>query len=470
MPDSTRRIAVIGGGPGGYVAALRAAQLGACVTLVERDKLGGTCLHRGCIPTKALLHTASLYAACREGQACGVHAEVRLDFAAAQAHKEGLVHRLAGGIKGLLAAARVEVVPGHARFAGSKTLHITTPAGVETRVFDAVIIASGSEPAMPPIPGLDAPQCVDSTGALGFDQVPARLVIIGGGVIGVEIACLYAALGSKVQVVEMLPAILPAMDAGLSRVLAGELRNQGITLLTSSCVTAIHDTGSLARLDVQTPEGMQTLTADKVLVAVGRKARISDLELQAAGIGHDRLGIAVNERLETSVPGVYAIGDCTGGAMLAHVASAQGEVAAENAMGQQVVFSAATNPSCVYTTPEFAGVGLTEEAANDQGIDCKVGVFPLAANGKALIMNGGVGVIKVLAGAEHGEILGVHMVGPRATDLIAEAALAIGLEATLDEVAATIHAHPTLAEAFREAVLAVTGRAVHLPGVPASTL
>jgi dihydrolipoamide dehydrogenase len=459
-------IGVIGGGPGGYVAALRAAQLGAEVTLIEREKLGGVCLNNGCIPTKALLHAASVYVDAKNGAHCGVLAEPKLDFAKTQSYKAGVVKRLVSGVGSLLNAAKITVLFGTASFKNAHTLEVKTPASSQNNAlelsFDKIIIAAGSIPALPPIPGIKSPQCIDSTGALALEAIPASLVIIGGGVIGMEIATLYNALGSKVQVVEMLDDILPMLDRDITRAVRADLSAKGVEIFTGTRVLEIKDQGKEAVV-VAENNGKKEFRAEKVLVAIGRKSNTASLNLEAAGIGHDRGRISVNDKMETSVPGVYAIGDCNGRIMLAHVASDQGETAAENALGGSVIFKADTNPSCVYTSPECAGVGLTEAQAKEKGLDYVVGKFPLLANGKALIMNGGKGVIKIIAGAKYKEILGVHIFGPRATDLIAEAALGIRLEATMDEIISTIHAHPTVAEAFREAALAVEKRAIHIP-------
>lgn len=470
MAEQKRTLAVIGGGPGGYVAAIRAAQLGADVTLIEKNALGGTCLNVGCIPTKALLHTAEVYTQGKNGAHCGVMTEVHLDFAKAQNHKAALVKQLVNGVGGLLAAAKVRVLAGTATFTGKNTLTIAMKDGIKTLSFDKIIVATGSVPVMPPIPGIESKQCVDSTGALQFAQVPASLVIIGGGVIGIEMATLYSALGSQVTVIEMMDQILPMMDGELTTILRTELAQKGVTVVTGAKVVRIQDTGALAAVSVVMPGGAEkAIPGEKVLVCVGRKADTQALGLDTAGIAHDRGRITVNENMETTVPGVYAIGDCLGQIMLAHVASVQGEVAAENAMGHAASFAGHTNPSCVYTNPEFAGVGLTEEQAKATGIAYTVGKFPLMANGKALIMDGGNGMVKVLLGKHYKELLGVHIIGPRATDIIAEAALALGLEATAEEVIATIHAHPTVAEAMREAVLAAESRAIHIPNKKAAS-
>ncbi|GAB7491359.1 dihydrolipoyl dehydrogenase [Bilophila wadsworthia] len=456
-------VAVIGGGPGGYVAAIRAAQLGADVTLIEKEQLGGTCLNVGCIPTKALLHGAELYNEAKNASEWGVYTDIRLDFTAMQRRKAAVVRKLIGGVQGLLRANGVKVIIGTAQFLDSKKLIVNVKDGEQILTFDRIIIASGSVPAVPPIPGIDCPQCIDSTGALGLDTIPASLIIIGGGVIGVEMATLYSMLGSHVHIVEMANEILPMMDGELVGMLRADFARKGLRIHTRAKVIRIENRGAQAAVYIEADNGEQILIGENVLFCVGRKANTEALGLDACGIDTERGQILVNMHMETSRSGVYAVGDCTGQILLAHVASMQGEVAAENALGHSAEFKAVTNPSCVYSCPELACTGLTEEAAQRVGKAYDVGVFPLAANGRALIMNGGNGVIKVLVGKTHREILGVHIYGPRATDLISEACLAVGMEATSDEVLATIHGHPTLGEALREAVLAAEGRAVHLP-------
>jgi dihydrolipoamide dehydrogenase len=458
------KIIVIGGGPGGYVAAIRAAQLGGEVTLVEQARPGGTCLNVGCIPTKALLHTAEVYRTAKDGADCGVISEVRLDFAKAQRHKDMIAKKLVGGVKGLLAANKVTVVSGTASFQDASHIQVVNEKGVpQVLIADKIIIATGSVPMMPPIPGVESPQCIDSTDALNLAAIPESLLIIGGGVIGVELATVYSTLGCKVTIVEMLPAILPMIDAEVTKLLAATLQRQGVAIHTSARVQSISNSGKEAKVQVKLADGREVeFAAEKVLVSVGRKVNTVGLNLNAAGLKDEKGKIIVDNKMRTNVSGIYAIGDCTGGSMLAHVASAQGEVAAENAMGHDHVFDLKTCPSCVYTNPEIATVGLTEKQADEQGIECTVGRFPLAANGKSLIM-GGQGLIKLVADKQYGEILGAQIIGPRATDLIAECALAIGMEATLDEFVATIHAHPTVSEAVREAALAARGRAIHIP-------
>lgn len=461
----SRRVLIIGGGPGGYVAAIRAAQLGAEVTLVEQEAVGGTCLNVGCIPTKALLHTAELYEEAKNGAECGVIAEVRVDFQKAQEKKRRITEQLVSGVKGLLTLNRVKVIEGRASLLDQKTVRVEkNRGGREDLSFDRLILATGSIPVKPPIPGMDAKQCIDSTGALTLEEIPKTLVIMGGGVIGVELATLYAALGAKVHIVEMMDTLLPMMDGELTKLVCDKLKQKGIAILTGTKVTAVADQGTEAVVEIQTAEGKtQTLTCDKLLVSVGRRTNTEGLGLEKAGIANDRGRITVNDQMETNVHGIYAIGDCNGRIMLAHAASAQGECAAEHAMGHPARFDPRTNPSCVYTNPEFAGVGLTEEKAKEDGMDYIVGRFPLTSNGKALIMNGGEGLVKMILGKEYHEILGVHILGPRATDLISEAALAIGMEATAEDIIATIHAHPTLGEAMGESAMAALSRAIHIP-------
>jgi len=464
LDNKKTKIVVIGGGPGGYVAAIRAVQLGAEVTLVEKERIGGTCLNIGCIPTKSLLHTAEIYEEAMNGADYGVITTVKLDFAKAQIRKTAVTNQLVSGVEGLLAVNKVKVISGIASFIDKDAIQVkTTNGGIETMKADRFIIATGSVPVMPPLPGIDAKQCIDSTGALALQEVPKTMVIVGGGVIGVEIATLYSTLGCKVTIIEMQKEILPMMDGELTRIIRLKLAQKGVEIYTEAKVMSIKDDGALALIAVETSDGKSKIfPCEKALISVGRRTNTEALALDKAGIANDRGRITVNDKMETNVAGIYAIGDCIGKIMLAHIASVHGEVAAENALGHDSVFDGKTNPSCVYTNPEFASVGLTEEKAKELGIDYIVGKFPLSGNGRSLIM-GGDGMVKFIAGKEYKEILGAHILGPRATDLIAECALAMQMEATIDEIITTIHAHPTVAEAVREAALAVDKRAIHMP-------
>lgn len=462
-----KSVIVIGGGPGGYVAAIRAAQLGAEVTVVEKQYLGGTCLNVGCIPTKCLLHSAELVEQIKtQGKEIGVEVEgVKVNFPQVIAHKNAISKQLTSGVAGLLKLNKVKKVDGTAKFTGEKQLEVTKADGSkETMTADAIIVATGSVNAQPPIPGLkENPNCIDSTGALSLEKLPQTMVVIGGGVIGLELACAYAAFGTKITVVEAMDHMLPMLDGDLTKIGVAHMKKMGMDFHLECPVQSVESSPVGAKVVCKDKSGKTvTFEAEKVLVAIGRKANTAGLDLAAGKIDNDKGRILVNDKMETNVPGVYAIGDCVfGHAQLAHTASAMGEVASENICGLEAHYCEKTNPTCVYMEPEAASVGLTEEQCKAQGIAYKVGKFPMSANGKALILNGGEGLVKIVAGAEYGEILGMHIIGPRATDLIAEGALAIEGEMTLDEIIDTIHSHPTVTETMREAALNAEKRAIH---------
>ncbi len=462
-----KSVIVIGGGPGGYVAAIRAAQLGAEVTVVEKQYLGGTCLNVGCIPTKCLLHSAELVEQIKtQGKDIGVEVEgVKVNFPQVIAHKNAISKQLTSGVAGLLKMNKVKKVDGTAKFTGEKRLEVTKADGSkETMTADAIIVATGSVNAQPPIPGLkENPNCIDSTGALSLEKLPQTMVVIGGGVIGLELACAYAAFGTKITVVEAMDHMLPMLDGDLTKIGVAHMKKMGMDFHLECPVQSVESSPVGAKVVCKDKSGKTvSFEAEKVLVAIGRKANTAGLDLAAGKIDNDKGRILVNDKMETNVPGVYAIGDCVfGHAQLAHTASAMGEVASENICGLEAHYCEKTNPTCVYMEPEAASVGLTEEQCKAQGIAYKVGKFPMSANGKALILNGGEGLVKIIAGAEYGEILGMHIIGPRATDLIAEGALAIEGEMTLDEIIDTIHSHPTVTETMREAALNAEKRAIH---------
>ena len=462
-----KSVIVIGGGPGGYVAAIRAAQLGADVTVIEKQYLGGTCLNVGCIPTKCLLHSAELVEQIKtQGKDIGVEVEgVKVNFPQVIAHKNAISKQLTSGVAGLLKLNKVKKVDGTAKFTGEKQLEVVKPDGSkESMTADAIIVATGSVNAQPPIPGLkENPNCIDSTGALSLEKLPKTMVVIGGGVIGLELACAYAAFGTKITVVEAMDHMLPMLDGDLTKIGVAHMKKMGMEFHLECPVQTVENSPVGAKVICKNKAGETvSFEAEKVLVAIGRKANTAMLDLDAGKLDNDRGRIKVNDKMETNVPGVYAIGDCVfGHAQLAHTASAMGEVAAENICGHEAHYCEKTNPTCVYMEPEAASVGLTEEQCKAQGIAYKVGKFPMSANGKALILNGGEGLVKIIAGAEYGEILGMHIIGPRATDLIAEGALAIEGEMTLDEIIDTIHSHPTVTETMREAALNAEKRAIH---------
>jgi len=458
-------IAILGGGPGGYVAALRAAQLGARVVLIEENKLGGVCLNIGCIPTKALLRSAEVYRTFLHAQDFGLTVEgsVTPVWPAIQARKEAVVTRLVQGVELLLRRAKVQVVKGRGRFIAPRTLEIATPDGSERVEAGNVIIATGSRSLQLPLPGMDLPGVIDSTGALVLEELPQHLLIVGGGVIGVEFADIFGAFGVQITIVEMLDRLIPTMDADLGRTLGRQMKKRKVKLHLSSQVTAIEKAPAGLKALVKTPKGDIQIEADKVLVSVGRRANTEDLGLDAAGVRVEKTGIPVDAQMRTNVPGVYAIGDVTGQVLLAHVASLGGEIAVENALGHPASLDLKTVPYIVYTDPEVASVGLTEAQAAERGYDVRVGTFPLSANGKALGYGESSGFVKVVSETNLDEVLGVHIIGPHASDVIHEAALALAMEATLDEIIATVHGHPTLAEAVREACMEVRGQAIHLP-------
>lgn len=464
------RIAIIGGGPGGYVAAIRAAQLGAEVTLIENKHLGGTCLNKGCIPTKVLLHTAELVDVLEnEAKELGIKvAGFEPDWGMLQKRKDKIVKKLVGGIDGLLKSNKIIKVMGNASFLSEKQIIAVRKNGGEkpgefTIVdFDYAVIATGSVPVIIPIPGVDLPGVITSDEALSLESVPESMVIIGGGVIGCEFASIYRAFGCKVTIIEMLDNIIANMDQDIVKPLQDQLIKDGVKIHTQTKVEGIEKTANGLSVRTSSKEGVRSFDAQKVLLSIGRKPVTNNLGLDKVNVEIVRGAIKVNKNMRTNVDNIYAIGDCNGGIMLAHVASAEGVVAVESIMKKKSNIDFRTVPYCVYTKPELAGVGMTEAQAIASGFDVMTGVFPLYASGKAMIMSDSGGLVKYIADAHTGEILGLHMAGPRATDLIVEGALAIRLEATVEELISTIHAHPTVGESLHEAAHAIHGNAIHL--------
>ncbi|MCD6519860.1 MAG: dihydrolipoyl dehydrogenase [Anaerolineae bacterium] len=459
-------IAIIGAGPGGYVAALRATQLGAQVVCIEKERVGGVCLNVGCVPTKALLRSAEVYALSKRAAEFGiVLGEPSFGWPKIQERKNAVVEQLTGGVAMLLERAGVQVLKGTASFARANTLIVDlAEGGSESIEAENIIIATGSSPLQVPIPGLDGPGVIDSTEALSLAELPESICIIGGGAIGLEFASLFNTFGVQVTIVEMLPHLAPLMDSSIGEGLAWSLSNAGVQVLTNTRVTRIASDGSECRVSVEGPSGESEIVCEKVLSAIGRAPNVEGLGLELLNLKPTRKGIQVDDRMRTVVPHVYAIGDVAAeGPMLAHVASHQGIVAVEDALGHPAVMDYRAVPSCIFSIPEAASVGLTEEQAREQGYDVQVGIFGLPNNGKAIAMGETEGFVKVVAEAELGAILGVHIVGPHASDLILEGTLAINLESTLDELERMIHPHPTLGEAIAEAAMAARKRALHLP-------
>lgn len=452
---------VIGGGPGGYVAAIRAAQLGAKVCLVERQKMGGTCLNVGCIPTKALYRSAEVCQLAKNSEEFGiVNTGTAVNWEQVQSRKGKVVDQLVGGIVQLMKANGINVVDGEASFLDANSVTVKKPDG-ETEGFSAknIIIATGSKPAVLPIEGADLPGVVDSTGLLSIDHIPQRLAIIGGGVIGMEFAAIFNAFGSQVTVIEFLPSILAQLDSDLGKRLTPMMKKKGVEILTASKVMKIEKQDEL-KLTVSTKKGDVQIAADTILMAAGRQPVVEGLGLENAGVIYDRKGIGTNSFGQTNVPSIYAIGDVTGGMMLAHVASHQGITAVEHIMGHEARHGAGVVPSCVFTFPEIAAAGITEDEAKAKGIAYKTGKFMFGANGKALTLGEGEGQLKVISD-ENDTIIGVHILGPHASDLIHEGALAIEMKLKADDIIGTIHAHPTLSEVFSEAVMGLKGVALH---------
>ena len=450
-------VIVIGGGPGGYVAALRAAQLGARTAIVEKDRIGGTCLVRGCIPTKALLQSSELFSLAKGGRPFGLVADnLGFDWPAAQKRKTAVVDQLVKGVEGLLKAGGVTSLRGSARLAGKGAVDID---GDQVQAKD-IVIATGS--AIARVPLLGAELTIDSDKILELPEVPRRLAVIGGGVVGMEFAAMFAALGSEVTVLEMLPQVLAMVDADLVAVYTKHLSGLGGKIHTNSKVSAIAKSGGALRVTFSEGGQEGVVDADQVLMAVGRVPYTHGLEAEKAGVKLDRYRIVVDEKLHTDADGVWAIGDVIGGIMLAHVASYEGVCAVENIAGHKRIPDYHAAPNCIYTDPEIAHVGLGEKEAKEKGIAVRVGRFPFLASGRALTLGQTEGYVKVLADPDSGKLLGAHIIGPRATDLIAEATLAIQNGLTMEQLDLTIHAHPTLPESLMEAALAAQGRAIHI--------
>jgi len=460
-------VAVLGGGPGGYPAAIRAAQLGADVACIEQeDALGGTCLRVGCIPTKAWVQTAFALKEAEETFAkLGVNVgKPGLDFAAANEWKSSVVKQLTSGVAGLFKANGVRWVKGRGRFKDANTIAVE---GAEDVSFKQAIIATGSSPLRPPIEGIDSEKCVDSTGLLAQTEVPKRLVILGGGIIGCEFASIMHRFGSEVTIIEMLPALIPAEDADAQKELAKQFKKRGIAVHLEARCDKVEEADGGLRVSFDD----QTVDCDLMLVATGRGPNVKDLGLEEIGVEFDeKKGIAADERRRTTAEHIYAVGDCAGYWQLAHTAFREGEVAAENALGHDAVVDNRGVPRPIYTDPEIAGVGLTEQEAREQhGDEVVTGMFPWAANGRAIMQNETVGWVKSIHESRYGELLGVVMVGPHVTDLIEAGVVALDAEATVETVADGMAAHPTLSEAVKEAGLVALGRAIHVPNKQRAT-
>ncbi len=461
MADSAFDLILIGGGPGGYVAAIRAAQLGQRVALVERDNLGGICLNWGCIPTKALLKNASVVETIRHANDFGIQVEkFSADFGKAIDRSRVVSNRLVKGVEFLMKKNKIEVVKGEAALTARDRVEIKPDGRALTA--KNIIIATGARPIS--IPGLpiDGKDVITSREALALRELPSPIIIVGAGPIGMEFAYLYRAYGADVTVVEMLPHLLPREDAEVSAVVEKEMQKFGIKFRVNTKVESAQKIGDQVRLKVSSEGKTEEIDAQKVLVAISVKPNSENLGLEALGVKMTRGAIDVNDQMQTSVPGIYAIGDVTMKLPLAHVASAQGVIAAEAIAGKEPHALDLNNvPRCTYCTPQVASLGLTEAQAKEAGHEVRVGKFQFRANGKALGINEYEGFVKLVVDKQYGEILGAHLVGPEVTDLTGELSLAKSMELTPEELAHAVHAHPTLTEVIAEAALDSMGMAIH---------
>ena len=457
---------VIGSGPGGYVAAIRAAQLGLSVAVVEKDPhFGGTCLHRGCIPTKALLHTASLLDDVRRSSDFGVDAaEPTLNLETTRSFKDRVVDKSAKGVGFLFKKNGIQTFHGRGRLIGRNEVEVTSEAGAQTLWGKNVLVATGSVPREIPVARADGHRILNSDHILQLPRVPESLVVLGAGAVGTEFASVFSSFGSQVTLVEMLPRLLPLEDEEVSKQLQRSFRKRKIRTLTGTKLIRSQPGEEGFTLVLENEGGrQQTIPADMLLVAVGRAPVTEDLGLPELGIGLDRGYVDVNEFMQTSVPHVYAIGDVVQTPWLAHVASAEGILAVEHMAGEPArPLNYDRIPSVTYCDPEVGSVGLTETQARERGYDVACGKFPFTALAKAAILGKTDGFVKVVRETRYDELLGVHIIGPHATDLIAEACVALQIESTTEELFRTMHAHPTLSEALAEAAHAAVGHAIHI--------
>lgn len=451
---------IIGGGPGGYVSAIRIAQLGGKVALVEKDNLGGTCLNRGCIPTKSLVAAAEKLTAVLKAEEFGIEAgKPIINFAAIQRKKGEVVDTLVKGIDFLIGKNKIDLIKGKAMIKDSALVQVNTGGDSRKLACKNIIIATGSSPALIEALGYNGTTIITSEEALMLKEVPESLIIIGAGVIGCEFAHIYGTLGAKITIVESAPSILPLLDKDLSKRLQVMLKKKNVSIKTKVTIQSMQETaeGVAARL-----ESGETISAQKALISIGRSLNTKELGLEDLGVALGAKGeIIVTDQMKTNVPGVYAIGDVINKYQLAHVASAQGIIAAENIMGQETMMDYTAVPSCIFTHPELATVGITEQMAKEKEIPITVGKFNFMANGKALSMGEPEGLVKIIAHRESDVVLGVHIIGPHASDMIGEATLAVKKRMTAKDLAAAIHAHPTLTEAIMEAAENVHGLSIH---------
>lgn len=456
-------VVVIGGGPGGYVAAIKAAQLGAKTCVIEMDRVGGTCLNRGCIPTKALYRNAEILNIIHEIDEFGISIpSYDIDINKVHDRKENIINNLVSGIEQLINANGVELIEGKAALKDKNTVVATLKDG-STKEITAknIIIATGSKPSAPPIEGIDLPGVLNSDDILAMREIPKRLLVVGGGVIGMEFTGIFNALGTDVTVLQSGDRILRFADADLTKRLVSSVKKKGVNMQLNTRIQKIEQGDGCLKITATNKKGEVTFEADKVLMAIGRNPIVEGIGLENAGVEFDKSGIKINENFETNVEGIYAIGDVNAKHMLAHAASHQGITVAERIMGHSSDANHDLVPSCVFVFPELSTVGATEDELKAEGKDYKVSKFMFAANGKAMSLGETEGFVKVIADMDD-TIIGVHILGPHASDLIHEGVLAVSKKLNVKDIADTIHAHPTLSESFVEAVLGIKNEAIHM--------
>ncbi len=464
MTESNKKydVVLVGGGPAGYVGAIRAAQLGASVCLIESNKLGGTCLNVGCIPTKALYESAHILQKVLGASPFGIDVETcKLNFPKVMERKQQIVNQLVAGIGFLVKKNKIQLIEGTATFLDAKTIKVSGKSEMEI-TGDKIIIATGSSNATPPIPGINGKDVIDSTGALELKAVPKRLLIIGGGVIGCEFADIYRSFGSEVVIVEVLPALVSGLDKELSKKLAEDMQKRGIRLYLNSKVKEIRDNKAVGKtVLIETKDGEILIDTDIVLVTTGRKPNTSGLGLEKTGIELERGYIKTDDYLQTNIPGVYGAGDVIGRDMLAHTAYEEATIAVENALGARRIMDYKAVPKVVFTYPEIASAGMSEEEACNKNLDVIVSKVSLHGNGKALIMGESGGFMKIVADKKYNQIIGFHFFGPNASEMIALGTYAIKMESTLEDLRETIFAHPSVSEVVKETVLSALGIPLH---------
>lgn len=460
------RVVVIGGGPGGYLAALRAGSLGLRTAVIEKEALGGVCLNHGCIPTKVLTHGASMNRRLRTAGEYGFSFDtLKFSYPLLQEKKKAVIGELVGQIAELLESGRVDLFYGTARAINANTVMVKLRDNSELELkTDNIILATGSDEIIPPTPGLELPGIMTSREALALEELPETMAVIGGGVIALEMASIFTGLGVKVKIVHRSERLLRRMDLEMVRRLSAYLRKSGLEIMMSAPIAVIEKTAAGYLLKVEGKNGEGVIEVESVLLAVGRQPAFGGQDLDALGVKYEKDGIRVNSRMETSVPGIYAVGDVTfPGYFLAHTAYHQGIVAAENIAGHEAHFDGTAVPSCIYTDPELAAVGLNEEEAKEKGLgNLKIGKFPFSANGRAATQGEPDGAVKIIAAGPEEKVVGMHILGPHASELIQEGTLAVAKGVTAEEMANLIHPHPTLCEAVWEAAMSISKKSLHI--------